>query len=186
MKTYPNLTGRNMQFTFVCFVALPPKSTAMVMAGRPVHLTTLFPGQAWTRCTSCTYFRLKLTTTLLKWFSGRKENDRRNYFMINVHESMGLGWNRTRDPWICSQTCSYSQTRYSQSFFLNVLFYFSLWFFNLWWMIRTRLRISNNLDNVIHTCCFYYSIWQVTANAMTPCVCFIKSKRNFKFSLVPP
>ena len=34
---------------FVCFVALRPKSTAMVIAGRSVHLTTLFPGQA---CTS--------------------------------------------------------------------------------------------------------------------------------------
>ena len=31
---------------FVCFVALRPKSTAMVMAGRSVDLTTLFPGQA--------------------------------------------------------------------------------------------------------------------------------------------
>ena len=31
---------------FVCFVALRPKSTAMVMAGRSVHLTTFFPGQA--------------------------------------------------------------------------------------------------------------------------------------------
>ena len=31
---------------FVCFVALHPKSTAMVMVGRSVHLTTLFPGQA--------------------------------------------------------------------------------------------------------------------------------------------
>ena len=30
----------------VCFVYLRPKSTAMVMAGRSVHLTTLFPGQA--------------------------------------------------------------------------------------------------------------------------------------------
>ena len=28
------------------FVALRPKSTAMVFAGRLVHLTTLFPGQA--------------------------------------------------------------------------------------------------------------------------------------------
>ena len=28
------------------FVALHPKSTAMVMAGLSVHLTTLFPGQA--------------------------------------------------------------------------------------------------------------------------------------------
>ena len=31
---------------FVYFVALSPKSTAMAMAGRSVHLTTLFPGQA--------------------------------------------------------------------------------------------------------------------------------------------
>ena len=34
---------------FVClfvFVALRPKSTAMVIAGRSVHLTTLFPEQA--------------------------------------------------------------------------------------------------------------------------------------------
>ena len=29
-----------------CFVALCPKSTAMVIAGRSVHLTTPFPGQA--------------------------------------------------------------------------------------------------------------------------------------------
>ena len=34
---------------FVCFcllVSLRPMSTAMVIAGRSVHLTTLFPGQA--------------------------------------------------------------------------------------------------------------------------------------------
>ena len=31
---------------FVCFDALRPKSTAMDMAGRSIHLTTLFPGQA--------------------------------------------------------------------------------------------------------------------------------------------
>ena len=30
----------------VGFVALRPKSTAIVIAGRSVHLTTLFPGQA--------------------------------------------------------------------------------------------------------------------------------------------
>ena len=30
----------------VSFIALRPKSTSMVMAGRSVHLTTLFPGQA--------------------------------------------------------------------------------------------------------------------------------------------
>ena len=33
---------------FVSFVALHPKSTAMVMAGWSVHLTTLFPEQAST------------------------------------------------------------------------------------------------------------------------------------------
>ena len=31
---------------FFCIVALRPKSTAMVIAGWSVHLTTLFPGQA--------------------------------------------------------------------------------------------------------------------------------------------
>ena len=35
-----------LHYLFVCFVALRPKSTAMVIAGRSVHLTTLFPGQA--------------------------------------------------------------------------------------------------------------------------------------------
>ena len=33
-------------FIHFCFVALRPKSTAMVMAGWSVYLTTLFPGQA--------------------------------------------------------------------------------------------------------------------------------------------
>ena len=31
---------------FVCFVALRPRSTAMVTTGWSVHLTTIFPGQA--------------------------------------------------------------------------------------------------------------------------------------------
>ena len=35
----------SQQVLFV-FVALRPMSTAMVIAGRSVHLTTLFPGQA--------------------------------------------------------------------------------------------------------------------------------------------
>ena len=32
-------------FCFVCFVALRPKSSAMLMAGRSVHINTLFPEQ---------------------------------------------------------------------------------------------------------------------------------------------
>ena len=40
------LIENNEYILFVCFVALRPKSTAMVIAGRSVYLTTLFPGQA--------------------------------------------------------------------------------------------------------------------------------------------
>ena len=54
----------------------------------------------------------ELTTTLLEWFSGREENDRRNYFKINLHESIGPGRDRTRDPWICIQSRIGCQTRY--------------------------------------------------------------------------
>ena len=35
-----------------------------------------------------------------------------NYYMINLHERMGPGRDRTRDPWICSQTRIWYQTRY--------------------------------------------------------------------------
>ena len=59
---YPNDLGCRSKVSFglpICLqyyhlanglfvVALRPKSTAMVMAGRLVHLTTLFPGQALT------------------------------------------------------------------------------------------------------------------------------------------
>ena len=38
--------GRTTDAGVFVFVALRPMSTAMVIAGRSVHLTTLFPGQA--------------------------------------------------------------------------------------------------------------------------------------------
>ena len=40
------LTVKNLprQKVFVCFVVLPPKSTAMVIGGWSVHLTTPLPG----------------------------------------------------------------------------------------------------------------------------------------------
>ena len=44
----PHNVSFNLRLFFVCFGALRPKSTAMVIAGRSVHLTTLFPGQALT------------------------------------------------------------------------------------------------------------------------------------------
>ena len=48
-------------WVFFFFVALCPKSTAMVMAGRSVHLTTLFSWASLYKqltSTSCTYFCL--------------------------------------------------------------------------------------------------------------------------------
>ena len=41
-----NLLKEGGNVCLFVFVALRPMSTAMVIAGRSVHLTTLFPGQA--------------------------------------------------------------------------------------------------------------------------------------------
>ena len=43
--TYVSGASECTDCLFVCFVALRPKSTAMVIAGRSVYLNTLFPGQ---------------------------------------------------------------------------------------------------------------------------------------------
>ena len=48
-KQNQNVHQTSFVCLFVClfvFVALRPMLTAMVIAGRSVHLTTLFPGQA--------------------------------------------------------------------------------------------------------------------------------------------
>ena len=49
----------------------------------------------------------------------KEENDCRIYFLINLHESMGPGCDRTRDPWICNRTCN--QLRTGPGFSLIVL-----------------------------------------------------------------
>ena len=57
----PDQTALGVVCLFVCFVALRPKSTAMVIAGRSVHLTTLFSWAGLNKrliSNSCTYFRL--------------------------------------------------------------------------------------------------------------------------------
>ena len=48
VRSYPTLPYHTLKVSWLvgCFVALRPKSTAMVIAGRSVNLTTLFPGQA--------------------------------------------------------------------------------------------------------------------------------------------
>ena len=47
----------------VCFVALHPKSTAMVIVGQSVHLTTLFPWQAFKQAVNqyCVHILLLVT-----------------------------------------------------------------------------------------------------------------------------
>ena len=111
-----SLSFMDMLFLSFFFVALRPKSTAMVIAGRSVHLTTLFSWASLNKQLTSN----RAHTFACNWqqpflndsFSGREENDRRNYFMINLHESMGPGRDRTRDPWICSQLLICNQTRY--------------------------------------------------------------------------
>ena len=49
LMLYIIVTPALLDYTFIIlfvFVVLRPMSTAMVIAGRSVHLTTLFPGQA--------------------------------------------------------------------------------------------------------------------------------------------
>ena len=46
LTVYSALIPTTETGNFVCFVASRPKSTAMVIAGRSDHLSTLFPGQA--------------------------------------------------------------------------------------------------------------------------------------------
>ena len=99
-------------FLFCCFTS---QVNSYGHGGTVSSLTTLFSWASLNKqltSTSCKYFCVYLTTTLLEWFRGREENDHRNYFMINLQESMGLGLDWTRDPWICSQTRICCKTRY--------------------------------------------------------------------------
>ena len=46
LKTSQSFHNTHTFLLFVCFVALRPKLTAIVIGGWSVHLTTLFPAQA--------------------------------------------------------------------------------------------------------------------------------------------
>ena len=70
----------------------------MVMSRRPVQLTTLF---SWAVLRAYT-FACKSQQPFLN--QRKVENDSRNYFMINLHKSMGHYLDHTRGPWVCSQT----------------------------------------------------------------------------------
>ena len=72
----------------------------MVMSGRSIHITELFLGKLYPAVNQ--YFVQIHVLSLVtdnnpSRFSGREENDRRNYFMINIHESMGPDRDRPLD-----------------------------------------------------------------------------------------
>ena len=114
-KNFPSLLATVCLFVFLLYV---PSQQLWSLRDSQFTLPHFFLGrlEQAVNSNSCTYFRLLLTTTILEWISGREENDRRNYFMINLHKSMGPGVDRTQDPWICSQTCICSQTRYQMRY----------------------------------------------------------------------
>ena len=60
----------------------------MVMLGRSVHLAKLF---SWASLTKQLHILSLVTDNGPSCISGREENGRRNYFMINDPESMGSG-----------------------------------------------------------------------------------------------
>ena len=79
------------QNLFVCFVALCPKSTAMVMAGRSVHLTTLFSWASLNKVNQYFLHILSLVTDNNPSEMIQQKGGERLYFMINLHECMGPG-----------------------------------------------------------------------------------------------
>ena len=77
---------------FCCFTCQVNSYGHGGMVSSPNHTFSSTSLNKQLTSTSWTYFRLLLTTTLLERCSGKEKNDRRNYFMINLHESMGPGW----------------------------------------------------------------------------------------------
>ena len=113
---WPRFERTYGQFFFVCVGGgggggcmvwiLTSQSTAMVMSGQSVHLTTLF---SWASLIK-PYTSTSLVADKPSWISGREENGQRNYFMSNLNESMGPGRDQTCNLWICSKTHICSQT----------------------------------------------------------------------------
>ena len=83
-------------FLCVCLVwCLTSQSTAMVMLGRSVHLTTLL---SWASLTKHVHILSLVTDNNPSRIRGREESDCRNYFIVNLHDSMWQGLDRTRTP----------------------------------------------------------------------------------------
>ena len=124
----------SLPLLFVClFLLLYVKSTAMVMAGRSVHLTALFPGQAWTSSwpVFCAH------TFACNWQQSFLNNSAEGRRM--TIESMGPGRDRTRDPWICSQTGICCQTRYRLRYVAPLMLYIPLNNKTFSWVVQIEI-----------------------------------------------
>ena len=95
-------------FCLVCFFT--SQSTAMVISGWSAHLTTLFSWVSLTKQLTFVHILSLVTDNNPSGISGREENGRRNFFVINLCESMGLCLDQICSPWISSQTRNCSQT----------------------------------------------------------------------------
>ena len=83
---------------------LTTQSTAMVISRCSVNQATLFLGKL--RLSSKPV--LCAHTLAYNWqpfmYQQKKGYDRRKYFTINLHKSMGPVWDQTYDPWISNWT----------------------------------------------------------------------------------
>ena len=73
------------------------------MSGRLVNLIIFFPGKLDLAVSQYFVHILSLVTDKNPSCNSEREaNGHRNYSMINLHESMGLGWDQTHDGRICN------------------------------------------------------------------------------------
>ena len=73
-----------------------------------------------------------------------EENDRRIflYILINLHECMGPGQDRTQDPWICSQTSIILQSDMLQFQIVSEIFHIAQGFMQIWQGAQGPFRLG--------------------------------------------
>ena len=81
---------------FVCFVALRPKSTAMVMVGGSVSLTTFLPGQAGTSSKP----ELCAHTFACNWQQSKKESKDQESIQSSTIPGPGYQWESDNHSWM--------------------------------------------------------------------------------------
>ena len=102
LSVFRNFWNPFFEYLFICFCYFTSQVNSYGHGGTVSSLYHTFFTASMNKqltSTSCTYFRLLLTTTVLERFSGREENELRNYLMIDLHESMVPGRDQTREPW---------------------------------------------------------------------------------------